>query len=305
MSLKNRKTVSLAGLFLAAVLGSGIMAGLPDNAFAGPLTPAQTPSYNTVSSQTQTDKALMAAVKNNDVRGVAASLKAGANPDATVNKTDNVTALMMASYNGNKAIVSLLLQNGATINAQNTYDGATSLMWVAAQGHDEVARLLLAAGADANIVNQSGETALMMAVYGESVSIVRDLLDSTDIDINRQNPVGLSALMVAAYQGHDGIAKALMAKDSVQLDLRDQYGWTALMWASYEGNGSIVEALLKQGADATLKNNRAQTARSLALESGYKDIAVTLGQYEQRQNVIKNETKHAIRIKLHERRPSV
>ena len=47
-----------------------------------------------------------------------------------VNSTDEEgnTALMYASYNGNREIVELLIENGADIDHENN-DGNTALMW--------------------------------------------------------------------------------------------------------------------------------------------------------------------------------
>ena len=66
-----------------------------------------------------------------------------------VKYVDNVgyTALTRASMNGHAKVVSLLISNGADIDAANTEEGYTALMHAALAGRSEVVSLLLSSGA--------------------------------------------------------------------------------------------------------------------------------------------------------------
>ena len=66
-------------------------------------------------------------------------MRAGALPDAA--NSDGARALMLASYPGHTALVRLLLQSGARINATDR-SGATALHYARQQGQADVARLL-------------------------------------------------------------------------------------------------------------------------------------------------------------------
>jgi ankyrin repeat protein len=57
------------------------------------------------------------------------------------------TALMWASYGGNKDVVLLLFTKGADVNAKIN-NGVTALTWASQKGHQEIVQLLLAKGAD-------------------------------------------------------------------------------------------------------------------------------------------------------------
>ena len=46
----------------------------------------------------------------------------------------------------------------------------------------------------------------------------------------------------------------------------------ALMSAAWEGHAAVVKVLLEKGADASLKNARAETARSLAVAAGRAEV---------------------------------
>jgi ankyrin repeat protein len=54
--------------------------------------------------------------------------------------------LCRAAENGHEAVVRLLLQKGADVNAKNGYDGWRALCRAAEKGHEVVVRLLLEKG---------------------------------------------------------------------------------------------------------------------------------------------------------------
>ena len=73
------------------------------------------------------------------------------------------TALMWASYKGNKSAVALLLaQPGIKLDAINI-DGDTALMLAAENGQAEIVEMLLKAGANVRITDKRGETAISLA----------------------------------------------------------------------------------------------------------------------------------------------
>ncbi|KAL6791219.1 hypothetical protein GGI42DRAFT_336400, partial [Trichoderma sp. SZMC 28013] len=59
----------------------------------------------------------------------------------------NLTDLMIASYFGHHAIVKLLVEKGADIEAKDGY-GKTPLIWAAENGHESIVKLLVEKGAD-------------------------------------------------------------------------------------------------------------------------------------------------------------
>ena len=72
------------------------------------------------------------------------------------------TDLHRAAKNGHAETVSLLLDNGADINAKNR-DGQTALHVAAKYGHDAIVSLLLDNGADIEAKNIDGSTPLHRA----------------------------------------------------------------------------------------------------------------------------------------------
>lgn len=74
-----------------------------------------------------------------------------------------------------KAIVTLLLDAGADVNAPERY-GNTALMSAVQIPDVEVTKMLLVAGSDINAVDDHGATALHHAVYAENIYTVKILL---------------------------------------------------------------------------------------------------------------------------------
>jgi hypothetical protein len=73
------------------------------------------------------------------------------------------TPLQVATYEGHKETVELLIANGADVNAKETF-GGTPLHSAAYVGLKEIAKLLLAKGADVNAKDFKGDTPLDWAI---------------------------------------------------------------------------------------------------------------------------------------------
>jgi ankyrin repeat protein len=78
---------------------------------------------------------------------------------------DEQTPLHMAAMGGQTAMISLLLDAGADINAQCTSDRRTALHEAAVAGHVDAFLALYNAGASLEIVDQNGDLALSLARY--------------------------------------------------------------------------------------------------------------------------------------------
>ena len=106
------------------------------------------------------------------------------------------SSLWKAAEKGHKEIVEMLLEGGADVNHKDD-DGWTALRWATKEGHKEVVQLLLENGADVNIKDKYGETALMNASEKRSLDLVNILLEG-GADVNIQNKYGKTALMRAS-----------------------------------------------------------------------------------------------------------
>lgn len=113
------------------------------------------------------------AVRSGKLNGISALLNSGANIESRNNK---MTPLLIAAYNGYLAIVRLLLERGANINARDR-DEMTPLIWAVYNGYLAVVKLLLDRGANIEAQDNHGMTALLWAVHKGRLEFVKLLLE--------------------------------------------------------------------------------------------------------------------------------
>src|SRR5689334_19920813 len=81
-------------------------------------------------------------------------------PDAHSKLKDGTTALHFAVHDGDLALATRLIREGADVNARNDY-GSTPMQEAAERGDPALIGLLLKSKADVESPNDEGETALM------------------------------------------------------------------------------------------------------------------------------------------------
>eukprot|EP00899_Mesostigma_viride_P003715 jgi/Mesvir1/13344/Mv24003-RA.1 len=118
--------------------------------------------------------------------------------------------LIEAAEQGDLAVVRLLVEDGADVNAEDK-EGSTALMAAARTGHVESFWLLLENGAHVNARNKHGSSPLMYAALNGHLDIARSLIEN-GADVNARNKNGWTPLMRAAYWGQLGVARLLTEK---------------------------------------------------------------------------------------------
>lgn len=115
------------------------------------------------------EKAMVDAVKNNDLPKAESLLDKGVSPN--LKAEDGKTILMLASYLGYTDMAELLIEKGADVNAKDK-DGKTALMYAAEKGNVDIATLLLKKGADIDATDNSGKTALQIAIDNNQTGMI-------------------------------------------------------------------------------------------------------------------------------------
>ena len=154
---------------------------------------------------------------------------------------------MTAARTGKVDAARALIVRGANVNAAETWMGETAVMWAAAEGHAAMVKLLAEAGAalDARANAQEfakitfngstmvstplprgGMTALLLAAREGSVAGTRALAEA-GANLNVPDRDGTTPLVMAILNRHNDVA-ALLIEKGAQLDAADSVGMTAL-----------------------------------------------------------------------------
>ena len=138
------------------------------------------PKTNVNALNSKGESALMLAVLKDHQALAEKLIKKGAD----VNKT-GWTPLHYAATHGHLALISLLLENNAYIDAESP-NGTTPLMMAAMYGTPEAVKLLLQEGADPQLKNQQGLTAVQFAQRGNRP----DAVEAIAAAIRAKRPAG-------------------------------------------------------------------------------------------------------------------
>ena len=130
------------------------------------------------------DRKLMDACLNEDVKEAKDALEEGANPNICLGQLLNETyPLHLVARTGNVEIAELLMRCNCNINARNNFDGSTAIHMAARNGHVEFCQFLIANGSDVSRYDKLGRTALMESAEIGAIDIVK-LLVETEEDVN-------------------------------------------------------------------------------------------------------------------------
>lgn len=181
------------------------------------------------------------------------------------NQVDNffVTALHLAAAYGQVEAMSLLLKEGANINARNVV-GDYPLH--AAVDTIQSVKLLIKAGAGVNAKNNRGQTILHLAADGGKPEIVKFLIES-GADINIQDAEKNTPLHNAIESKSGEIVKTLL-KAKPNLQLENASNQTPLLLAVERDNLPVMSLILAAGADPNHKNSFKVTPLQMAVSRG-------------------------------------
>ena len=259
------------------------------------------------------DAALIQAVVAADESLAKAALRSGANPNAVDDPAPfrRRPALTIAAKDGSAEIVKLLLDAGASPNAETAWEW-TPLQAAASGGHGDVVKTLLDAGADPNsardresiiraairatryhpgplseatvtVLLEHGanrlpreESLIVDAIeYRAAPSILRVLLDHGE-DANQRRSDGTPVLIIAARRSSAAAADTLIQRGA-DVDATDPDGRTALMHAVERGRNDVVNVLLLAGANKETRAADGSTAMLQARAWAESTIQSVLG----------------------------
>jgi hypothetical protein len=156
-------------------------------------------------------------------------------PDYSQGVPMEMTGAHVAAYFGLVDTIMGLLKKGHNPHLQDSY-GRTPLSWAAENGHKAVVKLLLEAKADVNAKDNKGQTPLWCAARNGHEAVVKLLLEAK-ADVDAKDNGGRTPLWCAARNGHEAVVKLLL---EAKADAKDEYdGHTPLPWAAVKGHEVI------------------------------------------------------------------
>ncbi|VDI74649.1 Hypothetical predicted protein [Mytilus galloprovincialis] len=199
-----------------------------------------------------------------------------------------MTALHLASSNGHKEVVTILLDHDAELNAKNT-NGSTALHWAtcnitsqgmtalhlaSSHGHKEVVTILLEHDADTNVKETKGWLPLHCAASRGYIDIVSELF-RRETDVNAETSKGETALHLSSNNGHKEVVTILL-DHAAHPNAKTADGWLPLHCAASAGYRDIVSELLRRGTDANAETSKGETALHLSSRNGHKEVVTIL-----------------------------
>ncbi|KAK7280886.1 hypothetical protein RIF29_08440 [Crotalaria pallida] len=183
------------------------------------------------------------------------------------------SALILAARANDIEGLKRIIENGGNnidIDEQNE-NGFSAAMIAAAIGNVEAFKLLLYAGADVlKLRNKYGLTALNLIDKNQNVEVFQRVMleyalkkkgcNGSSIDVN--------PLHRAARYGDTDIVHKLLKEGCYDVNALDGHGYTPLMLAARRCHGEMCNILISCGAKCDIKNERHETALSLARENG-------------------------------------
>jgi ankyrin repeat protein len=202
-------------------------------------------------------------INNEDFDSVKEMLDDGANVERGTN--GGVTPLIMAIYKSHIAIITLLLESGANVNAP--FDDLTPIFHAVMQKEraPRIIQLLLDYGANLEAVAGPGNTNALHFAAANGMIHAADFLIDKGLHISRLCAAEQTPLIFAARHGHLAIVKLLLAKGA-DLHERSSRSATALMGAARHGQDEVVRYLLDAGARV---DDRSEDGHSKSTYSGF------------------------------------
>ena len=181
------------------------------------------------------------------------------------------TALIWAAETGSPAAIKVLLDGGASVNAQDEQQ-LSALRYAAANARTEIVQLLLERGADPQMGDWGGKTPLIAVAWGCPFSLGGRFYNPSPIDRERtaallldaganhskQELSGATAIHYAAQNGYLELLKLLHCKGNCDLGTK-WMGKSALDLAIERGHTSIAKYLKRH-----LLLNRGEQSRNEA-----------------------------------------
>jgi uncharacterized protein len=256
-------------MIAAAHLSSAAVSPVADAAMHGDKAAVRSliqQKANVNAPQVDGTTALHWAVQSDDIETADLLIHAGANVSAA--NRAGATPLLLATINGNAAMIGKLVASGADPNTPLTKFADTALMMAARTGKIEAVQVLLDQGAKVNAQETWGDTTPLMWAVSERHPAIVKLLVEHGADVNAKSKFVPSA----SGRGFEGTTP-VPAKPGQPVEEFASGLLTPLMFAAREDDLESARTLVAAGADVNAIGGDGKDALGLAAFSGSYDVA--------------------------------
>jgi ankyrin repeat protein len=232
----------------------------------------------------------------------------------TITKHDKQKALVRAVVHGHTGTVRKLLEriDKRTISNTKDHDGRTPLLIAVEGGHMYIVSLLIEYGADLNAQDNEGQNSLIRAVNQlcssssnskdhNRLSILEFLLQYDNLDFNHRDRHGRTALWYAAAAGKENVVRSILDlhHHRVVSQQPDNHGRSAWSIAAEQGHRHVVKLFVELSQDEIRKedhiDNHGRTPLSWAANSIWvnSDATVQCSVVEMLLDLAKDPSSHA------------
>ena len=196
-------------------------------------------------------------------------LKAGSN--SNIADHEGHTSLSAAVFgNCSKNIIRTMIKHGANVNATNK-ESVTALMLASKEGNVDAMNILINAGADQTFEDDDGNTWINYAIHGDCKKEVFQSIIDLGTDVNAMNKFNVTALMMACEKGNVDAINVLI-NAGANMAIKDADGDTWIHYAIYgDCEKEVLQSITDLGADVNATNNENVTALMMACEKGNVD----------------------------------
>ncbi|KAL6720887.1 hypothetical protein ACLMJK_002812 [Lecanora helva] len=182
------------------------------------------------------------------------------------------TPLLRAATHGHEAMVRLLLDRGANIEARTPSNG-TPLICACEGNHEAIVDFLLTRGADVNVSDEFGWRPLHRTLVTRGGERIAQMLLSHNAYLDARCNFNKTPLHHAVEKGNEPMASFLL-RAGADVEARDIADRTPLHTAIEARISQMVRVLLEAGADAEAKDSGGRDALSVAQHAPRKSPEV-------------------------------
>ncbi|XP_054723166.1 protein phosphatase 1 regulatory subunit 16A-like [Uloborus diversus] len=243
---------------------------------------------------------LLEAAARNDIEEVRRLLLLGVSPDST--NEDGLTALHQCCIDDSEAMLLLLLDQGADVNAADS-ERWTPLHAAATCGHLHLVRHLVERGADLLAVNADGNmpydicederTLDYIEAQMAAKGVTQEMIDETralserrmlsDLqsllqdggDIEYRDHQGATPLHIGAANGYVSVVEFILEHHG-STHVADNDLWQPIHAAACWGHPDVIEMLVMAGADLTAKTKNGETPFDICEDPDLKERILQL-----------------------------